>query len=47
MLEIKLNNQTPVGGLSGEVIVIAKDGERLVIPIVGDVIKEGIKTAAH
>jgi hypothetical protein len=38
-LEVTLSAQTPPGGLSGEVVITARDGERLVIPIIGDVIK--------
>jgi hypothetical protein len=39
ILEITLSAQAPAGGLSGEVTVTAQDGERLVVPVVGDVIK--------
>jgi hypothetical protein len=37
ILEITLGAQAPPGGLDAQVTVVARDGERLVIPVIGDI----------
>jgi len=38
-LDVILTGQAPAGALSGEVTITSRDGERLVVPVMGEVIK--------
>ncbi len=39
LIEVKLDAQTPAGGLNGEIVITAKDGERFIVTLLGDVVK--------